>query len=120
MGCSRFHVTWWPTFRSDVIDPDKSFDSQRRINLIKKVVTSLIFAAIIAGVIYLVVSLLSKGSSTTTADHDHPLASSILFENITSTNLTDTENFEGTTPTTIEIKEENFTTVENVFDHGEQ
>lgn len=62
-GCPYFRATWWPRGNDDVIDPNKEFDYQRRMVLLRRFILLLVIVALIVGFVFLVLKLTSSGDN---------------------------------------------------------
>ncbi|CAL8082249.1 unnamed protein product [Orchesella dallaii] len=63
MGCcTYFSKTWRPGYGPDFIDPNKAFNFERRLRIIKRIAIALLILAVLIAVAYLLVSLASSSN----------------------------------------------------------
>ncbi|ODM95580.1 hypothetical protein Ocin01_11104 [Orchesella cincta] len=94
MGCcTYFSKTWRPGYGTEFIDPNKAFNFERRLRIIKRVVIALLILAVLVALVYLLVSLASGSNencphnTTTNAPDIMTTAEAIIHENENSSNI---------------------------------
>lgn len=98
MGCwTHFRRTWRPGYGPDVIDPDKAFDFERRVVLIKKICFIVVLLAVLVGLIFIVLSLTGSNNAKNDPKGDPQSLPHVEPENATTGLQTN-------------VKEENLTT----------